>query len=104
MTPKKLILTDDAFKALTKQANVFLSDEEAANIKNQLAEALNAVLILKELPTDKVGKTSSASGLNNVFREDVVLPSFTQEQAQSNASVTHDGYFVATAVFESQDN
>ncbi|MDL1865679.1 hypothetical protein FBR06_00180 [Betaproteobacteria bacterium PRO4] len=56
MMPKKLILTDDAFATLIKQANVFLSDEEAKNIKNQLSEALDAVSILKELPTDQVGK------------------------------------------------
>lgn len=104
MTPKKLILTDDAFATLTKQANVFLSSEEAASIKNQLSEALGAISVLKELPTDKVGKTSSASGLNNVLREDMVLPSLTQEEALSNANLTHDGYFVATAVFENQDN
>lgn len=104
MTPKKLILTDDAFATLTKQANVFLSSEEAASIKNQLSEALSAVSVLKELPTDKVGKMSSASGLNNVLRDDVVQPSLTQEEALSNASVTHNGYFVVNSVFESQDN
>lgn len=104
MTPKKTILTDDAFLSLTKQANVFLTEEEAVVIKNQLSEALNAVSILEELPTDKVGKTSSASGLSNVFREDTVQPSFSQEEALSNANLSHDGYFVATAVFENQDN
>ncbi|MCQ3944403.1 MAG: Asp-tRNA(Asn)/Glu-tRNA(Gln) amidotransferase GatCAB subunit C [bacterium] len=102
--PKKLILTDDAFATLIKQANVFLSDEEAKNIKNQLSEALDAVSILKELPTDQVGKTSSASGLSNVLREDVAQPSLTQEEALSNASVAHDGYFIVNSVFESQDN
>ncbi len=104
MTHKKTILTDKAFLSLTKQANVFLTEDEAIGIKNQLSEALNAVSILEQLPTNKVGKTSSASGLSNVFREDIVQPSFSQEEALSNANLSHDGYFVATAVFENQDN
>ncbi|GAB4027324.1 MAG: hypothetical protein Fur0011_5070 [Candidatus Microgenomates bacterium] len=104
MTSKKLILTDDAFTTLTQQANVFLSSEEATSIKNQLSEALNAVSVLKELSTDKVGKMSTHSGLNNVLRDDVVQSSLTQEEALSNASVTHNGYFVVNSVFESQDN
>ncbi len=104
MTPKKATLTDTAFAALTQQANVFLTDAEATSIKNQLTEALTASSILNELPTDQVGKISSASGLTNVLREDVVQPSLTQAQALANAPVTHDGYFVVNSVFESQDN
>ena len=100
----KTTLSDNEFAKLVKQANLVLSDEEKSKIHAQLDEALSAVKVLDELDTTKVSQTTSASGLTNVFREDIVTPSFTQEEALQNASLTHNGYFVVPAIFEAQDN
>lgn len=92
------------FAKLVKQANLVLSEEEKSTIHAQLDEALDSVKILSELDTSKISATTSASGLTNVLRDDEVLPSFTQEEALANASSSHDGYFVVSAIFESSDN
>lgn len=92
------------FTKLVKQANLVLSDDEKTKIHTQLDEALGAVKVLDELDTSEVNKTSSASGLTNVLRDDEVISSFTQAEALQNASLIHNGYFVVPAIFESQDN
>ena len=89
---------------LVKQANLVLSDDEKAKIHTQLDEALNSVKVLQELDTAQVPVNTSASGLTNVFREDIVKPSFPQDLALKNAQSTHNGYFVVSAIFDSLDN
>jgi len=100
----KTTLGDSDFTKLVKQANLTLSNDEKAKIHTQLDEALEAVKVLAELDTGSVSQISSASGLTNVLRDDVVTPSFTQEEALQNAKLTHNGYFVVPAIFEAQDN
>lgn len=92
------------FTRLIKQANVPISEEAKLIVREQLGDALKAVEILADLDTTKVGNTTSASGLTNVLREDVVTPSLPQELALQNASSTHDGFFMVPAIFESEDN
>lgn len=92
------------FARLTKQANLSLSKQEQDKIHAQLDEALSSVKVMSELDTSDVPGTTSASGLTNVLREDVVRPSFPQDLALQNAKHTHDGYFMVPAIFESQDN
>lgn len=92
------------FTKLVKQVNLVLSDDEKTKIHAQLDEALGAVKVLEELDTTTVSKISSASGLTNILRDDEIAPSFTQAEALQNASLTHNGYFVVPAIFESQDN
>lgn len=89
---------------LIAQANLVLSDQEQSTISSQLNEALSAISVLNELDTSTVSSVTSASGLTNVMREDVVKPSFTQNDALGNANQTHNGYFMVQAVFENQDN
>ncbi|MEI8232456.1 MAG: Asp-tRNA(Asn)/Glu-tRNA(Gln) amidotransferase subunit GatC [bacterium] len=100
----KTTLTDNDFAKLVKQANLVLSGDEKSKIHAQLDEALSAVKVLDELDTTKVSQTTSASGLTNVFRDDVVTPSFSQAEALQNAKMTHNGYFIVPAIFEAMDN
>jgi len=97
-------ISDTDFSKLVKQANLVLPEDQKSAIHGQLDEALKAVDVLNELDTTSIKSTTSASGLTNVFREDVVEPSFSQEEALSGANQSHAGYFVVPAIFESQDN
>lgn len=89
---------------LVKQANLTLSDAQKSLVRTQLDEALGSVKVMAELDTSKIPGTSSASGLTNVLRKDVVMQSFSQSVALQNAPHTHNGYFMVPAIFESQDN
>lgn len=97
-------ISDIDFSKLIQQANLVLSDDQKQSIQSQLGEALSAVDVLSELDTSSIQVTTSASGLTNVMREDLVTPSFTQAEALSNAAMAHNGFFVVPAIFEATDN
>lgn len=103
MKPTPLI-TKDQFLKLIAQANLSLSPQQQRQIHAQLDEALKAIKVLQELDTSKIKTTTSASGLTNVTRQDLVTPSLTQGEALANAAQTHRGYFVVPAIFDPQDN
>lgn len=91
------------FPKLIKQAHLTLSDQEKDKIHGQIDEALKAIEVLNELDTTQVGQATSASGLTNIWREDIVQSSFPQELALQNAKQTHHGYFMVPAIFEPKD-
>jgi aspartyl-tRNA(Asn)/glutamyl-tRNA(Gln) amidotransferase subunit C len=96
-------MNNDDFAKLVKQANLTLSENEKSKIHSQLDEALVSVKVMSELDTSKVLNTVSASGLTNVWREDIIQPSFSQELALQNTKQTHNGYFMVPAIFEPKD-
>jgi Asp-tRNA(Asn)/Glu-tRNA(Gln) amidotransferase C subunit len=51
---------------------------------------------IKSLRTESISETSQMTGLENVFREDVVEEErmFSQKEALSNAKRTYKGFFV----------
>lgn len=103
-TQKTQVISDLDFAKLTKQANLVLSADAQVKIHAQLNDALEAVKILTGLDTTKIKNTTSSSGLTNVWREDQVTPGFSQNEALANAQLTHDGFFMVPAIFETEDN
>ncbi len=95
-------ISDSDFAKLVKMTKLTLSADEKKSIHSQLDEALKAVEVFDEL--DLVGVTPLAHplSLTNVLRDDVVKPSFTQEQSLSNAPSSHGGYFMVKGVLEDQ--
>lgn len=78
----------------------------AQNEKKQIAQGFNTVLSvldeLQKIDTEGVEPTHQVTGLENVFREDIVDDTrmFTQKQALANAPKTHDGYFMVDQVID----
>lgn len=64
----------------------------------EVVEELNTVDVTGVKPTDHV------TGLENIFREDILDETrmFTQEQSLSNAPRTSNGYFVVDQVIEQE--
>lgn len=98
------VISDADFAKTVKMAKLKLNPDEALKIHSQLDEALKAIEVFNELDLSNVEPLSHPSGLKNVLREDVVTPSFTQDQALQNASATHKGYVMVPGVFEEQDS
>lgn len=96
----KKILTKEEVLNIAKLANLDLSNEESAKFRKQLSQTLDYVDILNELDTSKIEATSQTTGSFNVSREDIVKPSFNQEQALSNSKDNHNGYFKVKAIFQ----
>lgn len=89
----KVIITKDDMKHLEQISMIKLTEEEEAKFTPQLESVLDYVEKLDEVDTNGVEPTSQVTGKTNALREDVVLPSLTQEQALQNAPEKENGYF-----------
>lgn len=102
---KKINLSLEDFSNLATLSSLSPSKEESDTIRSQLSEALNAMDVLNELDTKDIAPLNHPTGdMTNVYREDEVTPSLSQEEALSNAKSTHNGYFKVDAIFESQES
>ncbi|MFH0791750.1 MAG: Asp-tRNA(Asn)/Glu-tRNA(Gln) amidotransferase subunit GatC [bacterium] len=83
---------------LARLAYLDIQKEEVMILEKQLEDTLSYVSHLNEIETDGVSPTSQVSGNINVFRNDEIKQSFTQEEALSNAKRKYKGYFATNAV------
>ncbi len=80
-------------KHIAQLANLELDDEKINLYQDQLSVIVEHFNDLKSLSFEDVPETSRVTEEENVWREDEVTPSFTQEEALKNSSETHEGYF-----------
>lgn len=97
---KTVKLTTKEVRHVADLAKLKLNDEDLEKFQKQLTDIVDFVGKLQEVDTKNVEPTSQVTGLENVFREDEVKQSLTQEQVLSNAKRKHKGYFVVDAIFE----
>ncbi|QQG40507.1 MAG: Asp-tRNA(Asn)/Glu-tRNA(Gln) amidotransferase subunit GatC [Candidatus Levyibacteriota bacterium] len=86
---------------VAKLANLPLTDEEKKKFEKQLSSILEYIAKLNEVDTKNIEPTSQVTGLENVTREDITAPSFTQDEALSNTTSKHNGLFKVPAILES---
>lgn len=85
---------------IAKLAHLSLKPEQIEKFKEQLSSILEYFGKLNKVNTTGVEPTSQVTGLTNVFREDMIEPSLSQDEALFNAKQKHDGYFMVDAVLE----
>ena len=87
-------------------ARLTITDAEAALFTTQLSKVLEYVKQLNELDTQDVAPYSPLYALlvSNVFREDVVRPSWTPDQALYNAPDRRDGFFRVPKVLDQESS
>ncbi|MCP3798111.1 Asp-tRNA(Asn)/Glu-tRNA(Gln) amidotransferase subunit GatC [Allokutzneria sp. A3M-2-11 16] len=78
---------------LAKLARLSVTEAELDTFAGQLDVILQSVARVGEIADAEIPPTSHAVPLTNVFREDVVRPGLTQEQALSGAPKSEDGRF-----------
>jgi aspartyl-tRNA(Asn)/glutamyl-tRNA(Gln) amidotransferase subunit C len=78
---------------LAKLARLAVTEEELDVFAGQLDHILDSVAKVGEVAADEIPPTSHAVPLTNVFREDVVRPGLTQQQALSGAPAAEEGRF-----------
>ena len=78
-------ISRDEVAHLANLARIDLYDAELDHLAPQLSVILESVASISEVAADDIPPTSHALPLTNVFREDVVRPSLTPEQALSGA-------------------
>ncbi|MGY2704366.1 Asp-tRNA(Asn)/Glu-tRNA(Gln) amidotransferase subunit GatC [Nocardioides sp. HB32] len=84
-TSARVEITRDEVAHLANLARIDLSDEELDHLAPQLSVILESVASISGVAGDDIPPTSHALPLTNVFREDVVTPGLTPEQALAGA-------------------
>lgn len=85
---------------VARLARLELSEEEKVTFGDQLEQILTYMDQLNRLDTAGIEPTSHAIPLSNVFREDEVTPSVSQEEVFSIAPDEEDGHFKVPRIIE----
>jgi aspartyl-tRNA(Asn)/glutamyl-tRNA(Gln) amidotransferase subunit C len=91
-------ITRDEVARLADLARIDLSDAELDHLAPQLSVILDSVAAIQGVAGDDVPPTSHALPLTNVFREDVVVPGQTAEEALSGAPATEQQRFAVPRI------
>lgn len=86
-------ISRDEVAHLAKLARLAVTDDELDTFAPQLDVILESVAKVSAVAGEDVPPTSHAVPLTNVFREDVVRPSLTQDEALSGAPAAEEGRF-----------
>jgi aspartyl-tRNA(Asn)/glutamyl-tRNA(Gln) amidotransferase subunit C len=86
-------ITREQVAHLADLARIDLSDAELDHLAPQLNVILESIASIQGVAGDDVPPTSHPVPLTNVFREDVVTPSLTLEEALSGAPAAEDERF-----------
>jgi len=86
-------ITRDEVAHLADLARIDLSDAELDHLAPQLQVILEAVASIDGVAGDDVPATSHPLPMTNVFRDDVVLPCLTPEQALAGAPAVEQQRF-----------
>lgn len=87
---------------LAELAHIEMSEDELARVAGELDLIVSSVASVGEAAGDDVPATSHPLPLQNVFREDVVGRTLTQDQALSGAPDSQDGKFRVPAILEGE--
>ncbi len=94
-------LGDENVRKLALLARLQLSDAEVEKLGPQLQSILGFVEQLAQVNTDDVEPMTTALDVDNRWREDVVLPSLSHDDALANAPQRDDDYFLVPPVLGS---
>ncbi len=86
-------ISDQDMKHLKTLARLELSPEESERLKDDLNSILSYFEQLQALDTEGVEELVRPVATENVFREDVVLPSLPQKTALALGVETEEGFF-----------
>ena len=81
-------------------ARLKLNEQETEEMTSQLNEILEYFEKLKELDTEGVEPLSHVLPMKNVYREDKVKPSLSQEEILMNAPEKGHGHFKVPRIIE----
>jgi aspartyl-tRNA(Asn)/glutamyl-tRNA(Gln) amidotransferase subunit C len=94
------IISEQTVRHIAVLARLECNSDEIHKFAHELNAILEYVEKLKELDTTDIEPTSHALRLKNVYREDVVRPSLTNEQALANAPESENGYFKVPPIIQ----
>ena len=91
-------ITRDEVAHLATLARIDLSDDELDHLAPQLSVILESVASISEVAGADVPPTSHPLPLTNVFREDVVRPGLSSEEALAGAPASEEQRFMVPRI------
>jgi aspartyl-tRNA(Asn)/glutamyl-tRNA(Gln) amidotransferase subunit C len=91
-------ISRDEVRHLADLARIDLDDAELEHLAPQLSVILESVASISAVAADDIAPTSHPLPVVNVFREDVVRPSLTPEQALSGAPAVEGQRFAVPRI------
>ena len=79
-------------------ARLGLTEEELGRLEGQLNHILDQYAILATVPTDHIAPTAQTIELDNILRDDVVVPSLPAEAVLANAPARDGDFIVVPAI------
>ena len=86
-------ITDDIIDYVEKLAKLKLTDEEKQNQKKEMQSLVSYMEVLNTLDTTGVEAMTHIYPIKNVFRKDIVVPSYDREELLLNAPEKKDGCY-----------
>jgi len=81
-------------------SRLHLGNDEEDMFLEQLQKVFIYMEKINELDTDNVIATYNTTDANNVFREDIVTPSLSEEKALQNAPIQNKHFFKVQQVLD----
>lgn len=95
-------ISADQVRHLAELARIDLSEAELTSLTTELGQIVESVAKVSEVATPEVPATSHPIPMTNVFRDDVVRPSLTVEQALSGAPDREGNYFRVPPILDEE--
>ena len=87
-------------KHIANLSRLTIKDEDMDKFTEQFNQILNYADILQKIDTKGIEPTPYVLPVKNVFREDVVVPGLSHEEALKNAPEVHNDGFKVPRVIE----
>ena len=87
---------------LARLAHIDMNAEELDRMTGELAVIVDSIKRVSEVAGDEIPATSHPIPLSNVYREDVVGETLTNEEALSGAPDNADGRFKVPAILDGE--
>ena len=91
-------ITRDEVAHLADLARIDLSDAELDHLAPQLAVILESIKSIRDVAAEDIPPTSHPLPLTNVFREDVVVPGLTAQEALAGAPEVEEQRFAVPRI------
>lgn len=95
-----MTLSREEVEHIARLARLGVTEADKDKFCSQLSNILEQFQTLQEVDTDHVNPTAQVTDLQNVMREDSILPSLKQDEVLANAPWREQEYFRVRAVLE----
>ncbi|MEK7633725.1 MAG: Asp-tRNA(Asn)/Glu-tRNA(Gln) amidotransferase subunit GatC [Patescibacteria group bacterium] len=93
-------ISTDTVKVISKLAKLKLTEEQINKFALDLSSIVGQMEEIKNLDVKNIAETARVIDEENILREDIITPSFNQEQALKNSKSIHNGYFLVPQILK----